>query len=132
MSVGTSASSVTSPNILFYPNTTTARTPSTTKEFPIGGIIGIVIGSVLLIGTVIKIVQLLRTHLTKPPPSNVPPDDKDSLTAPVQQYRVATRTNPYTASTNNGTSMFNEQTQSSNQWNSSSDGITQHLIEIEC
>ena len=81
---------------------TTARSSTTVKQikqstpFPIGGIVGILVGSFVLIAIIGYVVVRSRRRAQEPLiASDTPnPPERKSLSEILHQYRITTRTNP--------------------------------------
>jgi hypothetical protein len=119
-------------NIIFNDSVTTSRSPSGRKDFPIGGIVGIILGSMLFIFILFKFIPYLYCVIKSVPKRNNP-EDKEALTDAVQQYRIVTRkhlhkSKKYELSTTEGNEEHGDITSSKYE----SPTLNAQLVEIQC
>ncbi|CAF4363863.1 unnamed protein product, partial [Adineta steineri] len=74
---------------------TTIKTIFTPYVFPVSGIVGIIVGSLLIVTILVIIIFQLRKRRKAKPTVNPypPPTKKHSLSGTLQQYFIKTRTN---------------------------------------
>jgi hypothetical protein len=130
----------TSANIWINPSVTTQHTPSVQTDFPISGIVGILLELILLIILIITFRYLfpkIKQSCKKRDNEVERSSDRQSLVQPINQYRVTTRTNrrkskKYTLATIEESDASLEQVNTNNDSRPNSVVINHQLVEIQC